>query len=361
MTLRPFKPLSLLLICGIAACSENGQKTKKNNYVTNAEFVLERIEEADASAVAFQVKPVRQTACEHMYIEFGKQNAEGQWSRTNYLNPGKDKRNNFGQVSLANQIHFAELDGGGEYGVLAIGCKPYNDELMIVPGLRTTFEVKPGKLNYIGEIALLPVGGRNSNFFKVEIADRTNFALEQIQSQLPELETHFQSNLMEEYVKELSPEVQAEIEKAVETARNKANSANQMRGLRNRLVEDAAQAKLDLFIWKEANGEDRSRLTDAQNTVLRQLERNHAHKTAKIRRFDIWIARGKDSSTVQKYFALQASHEQARKNLYKKFPEKPLSQMMSDPDFMNPERLKLTEALSVAREAMQAYEKKHGL
>jgi len=76
MTLRPFKPLSLLLICGIAACSENGQKTKKNNYVTNAEFVLERIEEADASAVAFQVKPVSQTACEHMYIEFGKQNAE---------------------------------------------------------------------------------------------------------------------------------------------------------------------------------------------------------------------------------------------------------------------------------------------
>jgi len=134
-----------------------------------------------------------------------------------------------------------------------------------------------------------------------------------------------------------------------------------MRGLRNRLVEDAAQAKLDLFIWKEANGEDRSRLTDAQNTVLRQLERNHAHKTAKIRRFDIWIARGKDPSTVQKYFALQASHEQARKNLYKKFPEKPLSQMMSDPDFMNPERLKLTEALSVAREAMQAYEEKHGL
>jgi len=33
---------------------------------------------------------------------------------------------------------------------------------MIVPGLRTTFEIKPGKLNYIGEIALLPVGGRNT-------------------------------------------------------------------------------------------------------------------------------------------------------------------------------------------------------
>lgn len=193
MTSKLFK-FTILLCIGLAtACTDSSPETKTDTFVTNAEYALRALDNESATVVAFQVKPIRQTACEYMHIELGGLNTAGQWVVTRALTPGKDERNNFGQYNLENQIHFSDVDGVGQFGVLGLGCKPSNEDIKITRGLMATFEVEQGKLNYIGELALTPVG---TGFVKYDVTDRSDYALKQIQEQLPALEIYFKSNIM---------------------------------------------------------------------------------------------------------------------------------------------------------------------
>lgn len=183
----------ITLVATLTTCSEFETNTEfvVEPYVTNAEYFLDRIESGESSGVAFQVKPTHRKACKSMYIEIGKQNAEGFWETTNTLYPGKDSRDNFGQTVINDQIHFAEVDGEGQFSVLALGCEPYGDTLKVTKGLIATFNIDFGKLNYIGEVALMTTGIASRRFADIKFADRSEFALTQIQSQLPALERHF--------------------------------------------------------------------------------------------------------------------------------------------------------------------------
>jgi len=212
MVLKPLKLALLLLAIGATACSESEPKSNAEAYVTNAEKVLQRLNSEYATAIAFQVKPPNAASCKHMYIEFGSMGADGKWASTIALNPGKDKRDNFGQYQLSNEIHFSEIDAEGDFGVLALGCKPHNKPPIMIKSLIATFDVMPGKLNYIGELALVPAGKQPTSFYSVKVADRSDFALDQIRAQLPELESYLAFNVMEKFEIEMSQELRDKLD-----------------------------------------------------------------------------------------------------------------------------------------------------
>jgi len=361
MPLSNHKLLSLLFIFGITACSDTGATNKTEAHVTNAESVLNSLETENATAIAFHVKPNNAATCKTMYIEFGKKDAEGKWPSILSSNPGKDKNENFGQFQLSNQIHFLEIEAGGEFGVTALGCKPHNKRPIMIEGLFATFEVTPEKLNYIGEIALIPSGeSQGQSLFRVNVTDRGDFALNQIRTQLPRLETYFQFNTMEKYVEELPPELLANLKELDEVVRNTTEKTHKIKAARNQLIDEVAMAHLEFEIWKDENGHDRRRLTEAQRVTYEQLDNDLMWARSKIYLFDLWVRHGKSYTEIQNFMTLVTDENHARKIYDTKFPSKSFSEL-SESELNDPERIRLSEALTKARDARSAYEKIHGL
>lgn len=355
------------LICAATACSQSETKPVADAYVTNAEYVLERLELAKSSGVAFQVKPIRKTACKHMYIEIGKQNAEGRWESTNVAYPGKDNRNSFGQTDLKDQVHFVEVDGVGEYGVVALGCEPYGGNMQVVRNLLSTFKVEPGKLNYIGEIALVPVGSEARGFFTAEVMDRSDFAMGQIQLQLPEMDTYFYPNIMEKYVVEVSPQERAKLDRLAAKLKGikkesdkRTKNANLIIPKRNLLSKELKKANEALDLWDAQNGYPQQDQSDKQIAERRALRRTSGRLIIKIRRYDDWIDGDVPFPITEKYMKLEAAADRARRNQDAKFPSK-IGATLSRDLIRDPDYLALSEARSDANEALRAFAERHGL
>ncbi|WP_026941921.1 hypothetical protein [Hellea balneolensis] len=299
--LKLFLLISLLLI---AACSEKVEAPPEvTAYITNAEYVLDAIKTNKTSAVAFQVKPIRSTACEHMYIEFGQKNAEGQWGTTNVAFPGKDRRNNFGQDKLSDQIHFVEVDGEGEFGIVALGCKPYGKDMKTYRGLMAEFKVDYGRLNYIGEIALLPAG---TDFATVYLVNRSEFAKEQIRVELVELEPFFQENISETYVPQLSKEQQAALDAM--DAREKA-----MKPLFDLRNQAADQANLAIREWnnhltKYGGRDNKNETAESKRRSVEIFKRKEALEE-RVKLHDKFIDEGRSLDYVRRYIALLNDYE----------------------------------------------------
>lgn len=301
----------IVLFC-LPACSESVEKkeiAKAPVYVTNAQHVLNSLKNNKSSAVAFQVKPVRSTACEHMYIELGKKNAQGEWSLTNVMFPGKDVRDNFGQDELANQTHFAEVDGEGDYGVIGLGCKPYGREVKIYKGLFATFKVMENRLNYIGEIALIPTG---SDFATVYIVNGTDFTEKQIRLQMPELEPFFNETIMEKYVPQISKEQQA----ALDAIDAEMKAVQPLLDMRNQVVSELNVVIKEWNNFIDIHGE-RSR-ADAAPEVKREFSRIFRKKRvleAQLELHDKFIKQRRSAKYVKKYMSLHTDYE-AKKEAY---------------------------------------------
>ena len=346
-------------MCGLAACSNTEDAIVEAPYVTNAEYVLDRIDLDAKSGVAFQVKPIRTTACKHMYIEIGQQDANGQWRRTNAMYPGKDNRNDFGQKDLKDQIHFAEVDNVGEYGVIALGCEPYNGQMSAVRSLLATFEVEPGKLNYIGEIALIPTGSRG--FSTVEVADRTDFALEQIQLQLPALESYFHASPMEKYVVEISPEQQAALDRIAETRKKihkEVADRNRIIDARNRLFDELTKAQEVLATWDAKNGYPQQPQSKKQAADRMIYLSAVGRINGKVRRYDKWLRDDIDFALTEKYMKLEAVADRARRAKDAKYP-RALGEKISEERMNDPEFKKLSDAAWNADVALREFAKRH--
>lgn len=298
----------IVLFC-LPACSESVEKkeiAKAPVYVTNAQHVLNSLKDNKSSAVAFQVKPVRSTACEHMYIELGKKNAQGEWSLTNVMFPGKDVRDNFGQDELANQTHFAEVDGEGDYGVIGLGCKPYGREVKIYKGLFATFKVMENRLNYIGEIALIPTG---SDFATVYIVNGTDFTKDQIRVQMPELEPFLHESIMEKYVPKLSKEQQAALDGF--EARKKA--MRPVFEMRKQVVVEYNLAAKEWNDWLDKYGgrDNENKTTDAERKSLKIFKRMEALED-RIDLYDTFIEEGRSLKYVKRYIFLLNDYEKKK-------------------------------------------------
>lgn len=355
--------MSLILMSGMAACSDTPQKTIEKPYVTNAEYVLERIESAKTSAVAFQVKPVRKTACKYMYVEIGKQNADGKWARTNILYPGKDTRNNFGQNDLKDQVHFAEVDGVGKFGVLALGCEPYGGQLQAIRGLLATFDVEYGKLNYIGELALVPLKGSAERFSNIEVADRQTFAQEQIQLQLPALEPYFHANVSEKFVVKLSPERQAELDRMTAELKKidkRFENTKRVIEARNALAREIKKSLDVLDLWDEKNGYPQKDLSERKLAEREALRRVSGGLTLKVKRYDDWIDRDIDFDLTEKYMQLEKIAERENKKFRAKYPLD-WKTRISKEDIKNPEFKALSEAAWAADSALAEFAELHDL
>ncbi|MDB2437191.1 hypothetical protein N9W89_00625 [Hellea sp.] len=318
MRFKYFKPLLLIPVLIAVGCSQQVEAPPgPKPYVTNAAYVLDAMKNNKTSAVAFQVKPIRTTACESMYIEFGQQNSEGQWDVTNAVFPGKNSLDNFGQDKLMDQIHFVEVDGQGEFGVLAFGCKPYGQELKTYRGLQATFTVDYGRLNYIGELALIPEG---REFSTVEVANRTEFAKKQIQAQLPDLEPFFQENIMEKYVPKLSKELQA----ALDAMDAQTKALQPLLNLRNAVARDLNSVNTELHNWKVTYGYvDANTPRDVEKKFKLIIRKKGALK-AKLALHDTFIDEGRNLRYVKRYMFLlddyEKKQEKYRAELGDKFP-----------------------------------------
>lgn len=355
----------MIIIGGIAACSDSKTSDAPivKPYVTNAEYVLERIESGESSGVAFQVKPTHRKACKSMYIEIGRQNSEGFWETTNTLFPGKDNRDNFGQTVINDQIHFAEVDGEGQFAVLALGCEPYGDTLKITKGLIATFDVNFGELNYIGEIALITTGIASRRFSAIEVADRSEFALTQIQSQRPALEKHFQPNIMKKYVTEFTPQMQAkfdELYKRLEKIDALTENANRTITVRNKFFEEQKNVQGIIDIWDEKHGYPQKDLTRQQTEDRNKLLRQRGRILRKIERYDDWIDRNIDFALTEKYMALAVAAERAEKDIDDKFPGY-LTRSLTEDESNSPEYLTLVNAAWDADAALDEFAERHGM
>jgi len=299
------------LLC-LPACTESVDKkeiTEAPVYVTNAQYVLNSLKDNNSSAVAFQVKPVRSTACEHMYIEFGKKNAQGEWSPTNILYPGKDSRESFGKDILNDQIHFAEVGAAGEYGVIAFGCKPYGRDLKTHRGLMAEFKVEHGKLNYVGEVTLLPAG---TDFATVYVVNRSKFAREQIKVQLPELEQYFHENIMEMYLPKLSKEQQAALDEF--EARKKA--LQPLFDMRNQTANEYNIAAKEWNDWMTKYGgvNNPNKTAQAERESLKIFKRMEALED-RLELHDKFIDEGRSLKYAKQYVFL-LDDIKAKKALY---------------------------------------------
>ncbi len=301
--------LTLCLVSFFSACSEPSPKaeiSKPPAYVTNAEHVLTSLNSNKASAVAFQVKPVRSTACEHMYIEFGKKDAQGGWSLTNVMYPGKDVRDNFGQDELNDQIHFAEIDGPGEFGIIAFGCKPYGQDLKTYKGLMAEFKVDHGKLNYVGEVTLLPAG---ADFSTVYVVNRSKFARDQIAVQLPELEPYFHENIMEMYLPKLSKEQQA----ALDDFEVRKKALQPIFDMRNRVKDDynLSVRQWNDYLNKYGGPNNKNKTAESDRKSLEIFKRKEALEV-RLKLHDKFIDEGRSLKYVRKYISLLNDYEKKK-------------------------------------------------
>jgi len=352
MKFRDLKRLLFISLLGIAACSQQVETIPEpvvKPYVTNAEYILDAIATNKTSGVAFQVKPIRSSACEHMYLEFGQKNAEGQWSVTNAVFPGKNVLDNFGQDKLEDQIHFSEVNGVGEFGVIALGCKPYGREMRTYKGLFATFEVDYGRLNYIGEISLIP---RGNNFSAVEVADRTEFATEQIQARLPALNQYFQENIMEKYEVKISPERQAKLDELdKKIAKLKTISEAQ-----KKVVDEHNSYLAHLESWEQTQGYPEKELSKTLERKRKNKVGQLSYLSKKVDLYNKFIKEDRSLTYIERYIVLYDNVEKHRKILRAKYS---IDWSFSKDKPKEPERKRLEDNYYAARDALTAFEKKN--
>ena len=302
-----------------------------------------------------------------MYLEIGRQNSDGRWETTNAVFPGKDLRNNFGERDLENQVHFLEVDGTGEFGVLALGCAPYNGELQAIRGLLAKFDVEYGKLNYIGELAFVPAGPQFRNLAKSEVADRSEFARGQIQAKLPALAAYFRPAAASKIVKELPPDVRAELDKlsqrkkAIEEKVNKEFEAvKPLIEARNLLSDKLRASNENLEKWDEAHGYPEVDLSEKDLAERTALRRDIGHQIIEIKRHDAWIEQRVPYNVIQKYLKLEAAAKQAKQAERNKFPPvKTISEV--EQRKQNPEYVALSDRAWEAELALIEFAKLHDL
>jgi len=318
MKRRLLKPILLTSLLGIAACSQQVETAPEpvvKPYVTNAEYVLEAIAKNKTSAVAFQVKPIRSSACEYMYLELGQKNAEEQWEVTNAVFPGKNALDNFGQDKLEDQIHFAEVDGVGEFGVIALGCKPYGRDMRAFRGLFGTFQVDYGRVNYIGEITLIPQG---KDYSTVEMSDRSIFAKAQIETQLPELGEFFQENFAEKYVPKLSKQQQA----ALDGMAARAKELQPILDIRNKVANELTAANRDWSNWRAEYGYTSDEIPKEVKFEYKKIVSRRAALQSKLELYDKFIDEGRSLSYVKRYSRLLNDYEQKRDKYHAEIGDK---------------------------------------
>ncbi|MEP3890478.1 MAG: hypothetical protein ABJN69_08410 [Hellea sp.] len=337
----------------LSGCSDMGSQknSPKPKHVTNAEHVLKGLEVSKTSAVVFQVKPIRTTACEYMYIEFGQQDSEGEWIyRTHSISPGRDARESFGQQNLKDQLHFAEFETSGEFGVLALGCKPYGKDLMTTRKLLATFDVDDGKLNYIGEIALIP---KSYRFFDVEVDQRTDFALEQIKAQMPELEAYFHRNIMTKFSVKLSPEQKDRKEQIYARARQ----FEQLLKVRDSIVREHDKVRGEMKAWEALHGYVKVDAPDAVKIERNKILLKASYLKNKVALYDRSVAESRSSAYVDEYVKLYDKLEAQRRIYFTKYPIK-------YPDFspiringkLDPEQVQLADNIMEARIDLEDFE-----
>lgn len=291
----------------LGACSPSQpQSAQTPAYVTNAEHILKVLTVDKSTAVSFFMRPVRSTACEYMFVEIGRKAENGQYETTNVLYPGRDRRDNFGQDQLENQLQFLEVDKPGEYGITAWGCKPYNLDMEGTVGLIATFDVAYGKLNYIGELGYSE-GAQNIMIF--EVGDRTEFALSQIRAQLPELEPYFQTSLMEKYVLKLTEEQKAELEKIQQSMVESQSYRRRLEALDNnaKYVNDQIAGLKAVYGHISDENWPEDKLRKFKSLQWRQVQNNET-----ILRLNYFITSGKSQTVIDGYLSLREKSISAR-------------------------------------------------
>ena len=349
---------SFAVVCAISAlisCSDNDKnKTSvKPVHVTNAELALKNLEAGEASAVVFHVKPIRSTACEYMYVEFGQQSADSAWDyRTHSISPGQDNRENFGQQSLEDQLHFAAFFQPGEYGILKLGCKPYGAERVrdYSRGLQGTFTVEAGKLNYIGELALVPKGYAS---FEALIENRSDFAVEQIEARLPGLSKFFHESIVDRTGTDLSPEQKA---RKAEIYAN-LNRFQTLGEARKKVVKEHDKARVEYKVWKDKHSYVRVNAPDnvkiEHNNILMKAD----YLAKKVALYDRFIVERRPDVYISEYIRLYDSLENHYLAFFKEFP-------LKYPDFssiklgseLNLEQAKLIDNVMEARLKLEEFE-----
>jgi len=346
------------MICALSifvSCSDSDKsKTPaKPNHVTNAELALKSLEAGRAPAIVFHVKPIRSSACEYMYVEFGQQSDDGVWDyRTHSVSPGQDNRENFGQQNLKDQLHFAEVSQPGEYGVLKLGCKPYGADRVqeFSRGLQGTFNVEAGKLNYIGELALVPKGYAS---FEALIENRSAYAVEQIEAKLPSLSQFFHQSIVDKTGIELSPEQKA---RKAEIYAN-LNRFQTLGEARNKVVKEHDRARAEYKVWKDKHNYVRVNAPDdvkiEHNNILMKAD----YLAKKVALYDRFIIERRPDVYISEYIRLYDSLENHYIAFFKEFP-------LKYPDFtpvkfsgdLNFEQAKLIDNVMESRLKLEEFE-----
>lgn len=312
--------LIIFAISFVLGCSDlkTESAAPKPVHVTNAEQALRGLVTDGTSAVVFHVKPIRSTACEYMYIEFGQQSSDGEWDyRTHSISPGQDDRETFGQQDLKDQLHFAEVLKPGEYGVLALGCKPYGADRMkrIKRGFSGTFNIEKGKLNYIGELSLIPRGYAS---FDVDVENRSGFASGQIGLRMPGLSTFFHESIVEKTSTQLSPKQKARKDEI----HANLNRFQTLVETRNKVVKEHDKARAEYKSWKAKHSYVRVNAPDEVKIEHNNILMKADYLAKKVALYERFIIEKRSDAYISEYIRLYDNLENHYRAFYKKFPLK---------------------------------------
>jgi len=342
--------LAAMTLFSISACSDAPKQTARQAEpvrATNAEFVLDEMEISGATGVAFHVKPVRNAACEHMYVEISLKDENGKWDVTHALYPGKEARENFGQTPLADQIQFSTINAPGPYAVTALGCKPYGQDMWVFRGVLATFRTEAGKLNYAGEIGY---DKKDKTFVSVTVADRSDFAKDLVTERMPAFAPYWQSNVMEEFTVKLPPEQLAALKKLAEKQK-----ADQVRlEYRNTVANKFNTALRDMRTWRAVYVDvDEPGVPQEAKAEYKMLQKSMSEYRKQIEDIDGLIAQNKSIAFIQAHMRLidNLDAANARYRAYAKIH----GYGMDRDGPMEPERIKLLDDTGNARQALREH------
>ena len=169
--------------------------------------------------------------------------------------------------------------------------------------------------------------------------------------------------MMEEYVREISPQMQAELDKLYKQLKKRdalAANANRTITVRNKLVEKQKKAQDVIDIWDEKYGYPQKPLTKQQTEERNKLLRQRGRISRKIQRYDDWIDRDIDFALTEKYMALETASERAQRNLEDNFPGY-LSRSLTENESKNPLYNELINAAWEADSALDGFAERHDM
>lgn len=293
-----------LSACGDAAKPE--MEAVQDTYVTNAEYVLGKIQDEGAAGIVLHLKPRVKTSCAYMYAEIShRAGPDEPWEVIAAMWPGKNPKEKYGERFIENQMYFMALTTEGPHALTAFGCKPVNGESQVVRGVFSIFTPEPGKLSYLGEVG--PWDTRKM-FLKVDFADRRDMALEKVTHINPELASYFTPAVMEKYVRKLTPEEEA----SLNASRQIVKDLKIKQDVRRNAVSRYNEARDSYLTLKAVYGGTSSKLLSPDAQAERDmLIRNMTVYNASIEKIDQMIASRKSGAQIQKYAALQKAYDAA--------------------------------------------------